>query len=105
MCYNRLNFSTATKKKFKMKVHGPENAVIILKFEFNPYPNTSPTVERKIILSADQANKWTELVFDFSDETGDQGVANALIYTYHQDDGGSPCGGQVIYVDDFEQVD
>ena len=102
---NRLNFSTATKKKFKMKVHGPENAVIILKFEFNPYPNTSPTVERKIILSADQANKWTELVFDFSDETGDQGVANALIYTYHQDDGGSPCGGQVIYVDDFEQVD
>ena len=102
---NRLNFSTATKKKFKMKVHGPENAVIIVKFEFNPYPNTSPTVERKIILSADQANKWTELVFDFSDETGDQGVANALIYTYHQDDGGSPCGGQVIYVDDFEQVD
>ena len=102
---NRLNFSTATKKKFKLKVHGPENAVIIMKFEFNPYPNTSPTVERKIILSADQANKWTELVFDFSDETGDQGVANALIYTYHQDDGGSPCGGQVIYVDDFEQVD
>ena len=102
---NRLNFSTATKKKFKLKVHGPENAVIIMKFEFNPWPNTSPTVERKIILSADQANKWTELVFDFSDETGDQGVANALIYTYHQDDGGSPCGGQVIYVDDFEQVD
>ena len=102
---NRLNFSTATKKKFKLKVHGPENAVIIMKFEFNPYPNTSPTVERKIILSADQANKWTELVFDFSDETGDQGVANALIYTYHQDDGGSPCGGQVIYVDDFEQVE
>ena len=102
---NRLNFSTATKKKFKLKVHGPENAVIIMKFEFNPFPNTSPTVERKIILSADQANKWTELVFDFSDETGDQGVANALIYTYHQDDGGSPCGGQVIYVDDFEQVE
>mgnify|MGYP007081632896 CR=1 FL=1 len=48
---NRLNFSTATKKKFKMKVHGPEGAVIIVKFEFNPYPNTSPTVERKIILS------------------------------------------------------
>ena len=52
---NRLNFSTDTKKKFKMKVHGPEGAVIIVKFEFNPYPNTSPTVERKIILSADQA--------------------------------------------------
>ena len=102
---NRLNFSTATKKKFKMKVHGPEGAVIIVKFEFNPYPNTSPTVERKIILSADQANKWSELVFDFSDYNDDKGVANALIYTYHQDDGGSPCGGQVIYVDDFEQVD
>ena len=102
---NRLNFSTATKKKFKMKVHGPEGAVIIVKFEFNPYPNTSPTVERKIILSAEQANKWTELVFDFTDETGDKGVANALIYTYHQDDGGSPCGGQVIYVDDFQQVE
>ena len=80
---NRLNFSTATKKKFKMKVHGPEGAVIIVKFEFNPYPNTSPTVERKIILSADQANKWSELVFDFSDYNDDKGVANALIYTYH----------------------
>ena len=102
---NRLNFSTATKKKFKMKVHGPEGAVIIVKFEFNPYPNTTPTVERKLIISADQANKWSELVFDFSDETGDQGVANALIYTYHQDDNGSPCGGQVIYVDDFQQVE
>ena len=102
---NRINFATATKKKFKMKVHGPEGATIIVKFEFNPWPNTDPTVEREKIISATEANKWTEMVFDFSDETGDKGVANALIYTYHQKDKGSPCGGQTIYVDDFEQVE
>ena len=100
---NLLDFTTATKKKFKMKVHGPEGAVVIVKLEHNPYPNTTPNIERKIIISAEQADKWSELVFDFSDQTTDT-FANVLIYTYHQNDNGSPCGGQVIYVDDFEQV-
>jgi len=101
---NLLDFTTATKKKFKMKVHGPEGAVVIVKLEHNPYPNTTPNIERKIIISAEQADKWSELVFDFSDQTTDT-FANVLIYTYHQDVDGSPCGGQVIYVDDFEQVE
>ena len=99
---NILDFATETKKKFKMKVHGPEGAVIILKLEFNPYPNTSPAVERKIVLSAAQANKWSELVFDFSSETSGT-YANMLVYTYNKDEGGSACGGQVIYVDDLVQ--
>ena len=97
---NILDFATSTKKKFKMKAYGPVGSVIILKLEFNPYPNTSPAVERKLILSKD--NEWEDLVFDFSSETSGT-YANMLVYTYNKDVDGSACGGQVIYVDDLVQ--
>ncbi|MCE2895507.1 MAG: DUF5011 domain-containing protein [Flammeovirgaceae bacterium] len=93
-----INWSTATKKAFKMKVLAETQVTqVTLRLERLPFPDTSPAYDR--VASITQVGVWQELTFDFSDVT--TGTSKSMIIYFDRD---QPCDGDVYYFDDIIQV-
>lgn len=93
-----IDFSTTTKKVFKMKVLA-ENQVsaVTLRLERLPFPDTEPSQER--IANITQVGVWQELTFDFSNVT--TGTFRSMVIYFERNTG---CDGDVYYFDDIVQV-
>jgi hypothetical protein len=93
-----INWSTTTKKAFKMKVLAETQVTqVTLRLETLPFPNTNPAYDR--VASITQVGEWQELTFDFSDVT--TGTSKSMIIYFDRD---QPCDGDVYYFDDIIQV-
>lgn len=96
---NAIDFATATKKKFKLKVYAVNQpAEVTLRLERLPYPDTEPSADRVATITA--TGQWEELTFDFSDITDPNTYKNMIIYFERN----ASCDGDVYYFDDLVQV-
>lgn len=94
-----LDFSTATKKKFKMKVYAVNQVTdVTLRLEKLPYPDTEPSAERVATITA--TGEWQELTFDFSDINTNT-YKNMIVYFERN----ATCDNDVYYFDDLVQVE
>lgn len=94
-----LDFSTLTKKKFKMKVYAVNQVTTVtLRLERLPFPDTEPSQDRTATITA--TGQWQELTFDFSDVSTNT-FKNMLVYFERN----SPCDGDVYYFDDIIQIE
>jgi hypothetical protein len=94
-----LDFTTLTKKKFKMKVYAVNQVTTVtLRLERLAFPDTEPSQERTATITA--TGVWQELTFDFSDVSTNT-FKNMLVYFERN----SPCDGDVYYFDDIVQFE
>lgn len=93
-----LDFSDAeVNKVFKMKVLAENQLTeVTLRLEFEPFPNTEPSLER--VADITQIGEWQELTFDFSDVN--TGTYSSMIIYF---DRNQPCDGDIYYFDDLVQ--
>lgn len=95
-----IDFATATKKKFKLKVYAVDEATTVtLRLERLPHPDVEPSAERTATISA--TGQWEEVTFDFSDITDPNTYKNVLIYF----EKGANCDGDTYYFDDLVQIE
>jgi hypothetical protein len=93
-----LDFSTITKKAFKMKVLAEtQTTQVTLRLERLPFPDTEPSQDR--VASITQVGVWQELTFDFSDVTS--GTFKSMIIYFERN---ASCDGDIYYFDDIKQV-
>lgn len=92
-----LDFSTLTKKTFKMKVLAETQLTdVTLRLEFMPFPNVNPFEER--IATITQLGEWQELTFDFTNVAS--GTFKSMIIYFERN---APCDGDIYYFDDITQ--
>lgn len=92
-----LDFSTITKKTFKMKVLAQTQLTdVTLRLEFMPFPNVNPFEER--ISTITQLGEWQELSFDFTGVPS--GTFKSMIIYFERN---APCDGDIYYFDDITQ--
>jgi PKD repeat protein len=95
-----IDFATATKKKFKMKVYAVNQVTdVTLRLERLPYPDTEPSADRVATITA--TGEWQELTFDFSDITDPNTYKNIIVYFERN----ATCDNDVYYFDDLIQVE
>jgi hypothetical protein len=95
-----IDFGTATKKKFKMKVYAVNQTTdVTLRLERLPYPDTEPSADRVATITT--TGQWQELTFDFSDISAANTYKNIIVYFERN----ASCDGDVYYFDDLVQVE
>jgi hypothetical protein len=95
-----INFATATKKKFKLKVYAVnQTTTVTLRLERLAFPDTEPSADRTATITA--TGEWQELTFDFTDITDPLTFKNILVYF----DRNQACDGDLYYFDDLIQVE
>ncbi|MCZ8355409.1 MAG: PKD domain-containing protein [Cyclobacteriaceae bacterium] len=94
-----IDFATATKKKFKLKVYAVnQTTTVTLRLERLAFPDTEPSEERTATITA--TGQWQELTFDFSNVNTNT-FKNVLIYFER----GAACDGDTYYFDDLIQIE
>lgn len=97
---NAIDFATATKKKFKMKVYAVNQTTdVTLRLERLPFPDTEPSADRVATITA--TGEWQELTFDFSDITDPNTYKNIIVYFERN----ATCDGDLYYFDDLRQIE
>jgi hypothetical protein len=95
-----IDFATATKKKFKLKVYAVnQTTTVTLRLERLAFPDTEPSADRTATITA--TGVWQELTFDFSDVPGPVTFKNILVYF----DRNQACDGDLYYFDDLVQIE
>ncbi len=95
-----IDFATATKKRFKMKVYAVNQTTdVTLRLERLPYPDTEPSADRVATITA--TGEWQELTFDFSDITDPNTYKNIIVYFERN----ATCDNDLYYFDDLVQIE